>query len=72
MVKRKDLVDISDKDYKQRQGEFIQCQECGDFFGGIQGDYFAMEPNDIFTCPGCKSENLALVKEVRTIEIVKQ
>ncbi len=73
MIKRKDLVDISDKDWPQRQGEFLVCQECGnDEIGGTQGDYFMMAMNDIFTCPVCESENMALARNITTQEIIEQ
>jgi len=67
MVKRKDLVDIIDDDYQQRQNEFMQCRNCGFGFGGTRGDYFAMAMDDVFTCGECGSKDIALVKEMRTI-----
>lgn len=74
MIRRKDLVDISDDNYQQRQGEFMQCQDCGVGFGGTRGDYFAVSMDYVFHCPNsqCDSINLALVKEIRTIKIIKQ
>ena len=72
MVKRKDLVDIGDADYKERQDEFMQCQDCGAEFGGTRGDYFNMEMEDIFYCPECGSANIAIVRRVSKIVIVKQ
>ena len=67
MVKRKDLVDISDKDIDQRRNEFMQCQNCGYDFGGTRGDYFMMPLDDVFTCGKCGSDNIALVKKIITI-----
>ncbi|HDY87751.1 MAG TPA: hypothetical protein ENH82_06485 [bacterium] len=72
MVKRKDLVDISDDDYKQRQGEFMQCQECGFEFGGTQGDYFMRPMEYVFQCSDCRGYNIALVKTIKTIKIINQ
>ncbi len=73
MVQRKDLVDISDNDYQQRQGEYMQCQDCGESFGGSYGDYFMQSMDCIFKCPNpyCGSENIALVKDVITQKIIK-
>ncbi len=71
MVQRKDLVDISDNDYQQRQGEYMQCQDCGESFGGTRGDFFSLEMDHIFKCSNCGSKNVALVKDIITIEIVK-
>ena len=73
MVQRKDLVDIGDNNYSQRQSEYMQCQDCGESFGGTRGDYFTTSMNHIFKCPNpiCRSENIALVKDITIIEIVK-
>lgn len=72
MVKRKDLVDISDNDYQQRQDEFMQCQDCGTEFGGTQGDYWTADMNCTLCCPECNSNNIALVKKVCQNVIIKQ
>ncbi len=72
MVKRKDLVDVSDSNYRERQGEFMQCQECGHEFGGTQGDYFNVRMDCIFRCSECMSVNIALVRATRVITIIKQ
>jgi len=72
MIKRKDLVDIGDSNYQQRQDEFMQCQECGHEFGGTQGDYFTIHMDYALHCPDCNSENIALVKATRVITIIKQ
>jgi len=74
MIRRKDLADISDADYDKRRDEFMQCQDCGEEFGGTQGDYFMMPMNECISCPGlgCGSENIALVKEVCQNVIIKQ
>lgn len=72
MIKRKDLVDIGDADYKQRADEFMQCQDCGEEFGGTQGDFFMMPMNEVFVCPVCHGEDIALVKNVTQTVILKQ
>lgn len=74
MIRRKDLVNIGDKDYDTRRNEFMQCQDCGFEFGGTQGDYYESPMDYIFTCPGynCGSENIALVRLVHKNVIVKQ
>lgn len=74
MVQVKDLVDISDADYKQRQGEYIKCLVCGASFGGTRGDYFQLSFDFVFKCDNtdCRSENLALVKDVKTTTIIKK
>lgn len=72
MVERKDLVDIGDADYDTRRNEFVQCQACGNEFGGTRGDYFQMPMDGVFYCPECGDDNLALVKRVFTIKIIKQ
>ncbi len=74
MVQRKDLVDINDNNYNQRQGEYMLCQDCGENLGGgTRGDYFTIEMNTIFRCPNpvCRSENIALVKDITTQNIIK-
>ena len=71
MVQRKDLVDISDSDYQQRQGEYMQCQDCGESFGGTCGDFFLLPMDYVFHCPECDSKNIALVRDVTTQEIIK-
>ena len=71
MVQRKDLVDIGDNDYQQRQDEYIQCQDCGESFGGTRGDYFSVPMDYTFKCINCGSKNVALVKDIITTEIVK-
>ena len=72
MIKRKDLVDVGDADYKERQGEFMQCQDCGEVMGGTRGDFFMMDMEYILVCPECESENVALVRKVCENVIVKQ
>jgi len=72
MIRRKDLVDVADKDYDQRRSEFVQCQDCGEEFGGTRGDYFMLSMDKVFVCPACNSENLALARRVCTTKIVKQ
>lgn len=71
MIKRKDLVDISDEDYDTRQNEFMQCQDCGEILGGTQGDFFMMPMNEVFVCPECNGENIALVRNVTKTVVVK-
>lgn len=72
MIKRKDLVDITDKDYKTRCDEYMVCQDCMQTFGGTQGDYFMMLMDDVFSCPNCSSKNIALVRDECKTIIVKQ
>jgi len=69
-VKRKDLADIGDRDFSIRQGEYMQCQKCGESIGGTQGDYFMYAMDDVLTCPACQSENLAIVRDiVKTVKV---
>lgn len=72
MIRRKDLVDIGDADYKERQGEFMECQDCGETAGGTRGDYFQMSMDYAITCWSCGSGNIALVRKVCKNVIVKQ
>jgi Zn finger protein HypA/HybF involved in hydrogenase expression len=72
MVRRRDLVDISDKDYRQRQNEYVECQDCGYSFGGTRGDYFMIPMDSSFTCDNCGGKNLALVKDKVITEIIEQ
>lgn len=72
MIMRKDLVDIGDADYKQRQGEFMQCQDCGCEFGGTRGDFFMTNMEATMDCPECESDNIALVRKVCKNVIVKR
>ena len=72
MVKRKDLVGVGDDDYDVRRNEFMQCQDCGTEMGGTQGDFFSLPMDYIFHCFNCNSENIAIVRLVHKIVIVKQ
>lgn len=72
MIRRKDLVDVGDADYDTRWGEFMQCQDCGEEIGGTQGDFFSLPMDWIFTCPECASRNIAIVRRVVEIVVVKQ
>ena len=72
MIKRKDLVDIGDTDIDTRRNEFMQCQDCGEEIGGTRGDYWQMNMDDVFTCPTCENENIAIVRRVCKTVIVKQ
>ena len=72
MVLRKDLVGIGDDDYHDRQGEYVQCQDCGASFGGTRGDYWEYPMDHMFVCSECRSEILALVRDVVSTRIVKQ
>lgn len=72
MIMRKDLVDISDKDWDTRRNEFMQCQNCGEEFGGTRGDFFSVGMDFVFICPECASENIAIVRRVSKIVIIKQ
>lgn len=65
MIRRKDLVDIADKDYNKRQGELIVCQDCNWEGGATRGDLFMLSFDAVLICPDCKSDNLALAK-IRT------
>jgi Zn finger protein HypA/HybF involved in hydrogenase expression len=64
MVKRKDLVDVGDENYHQRQNEVMQCQDCNELIGGTRGDYWHLPMEHIFECPTCGSTNLHLVTPV--------
>lgn len=70
MVKRKDLTDVGDDDYEQRQSEYMLCQKCGEIIGGTRGDYFQVSYDHIFTCPNCKSDDIAIVEDIVTQEII--
>ena len=74
MVQRKNLTDISDNDYEQRQGEYIKCLICGHSFGGTRGDYFDLPMDYIFKCPisDCGTDNLALVKDITITKIISK
>lgn len=72
MIRRKDLVDIGDADYDTRRNEFMQCLDCGEEIGGTQGDFFMMPMNELFVCPECNSENIAIVRHVDKIVVVKR
>lgn len=70
MIKVRDLTDIGDGDYNKRQNEYMLCQDCGEKCGGTRGDYWSMGTDHIFVCV-CGSKNIALVKDITTIKIVK-
>jgi len=69
MIARKDLAEIGDEN---RHNEYVLCSDCGEQFGGTRGDYFMQAMDTPFTCPCCKSTNLALAVNVTTIRIIKQ
>lgn len=71
MIARKDLVDIGDVDYHDRQGEYMLCQHCSMSFGGTRGDYWQMAMDAVFHCADCQSDNIALVRDVTTTVRVK-
>ena len=70
MVKRKDLVDIGDKNYRERAGEFMFCPVCGNEIGGTRGDYWEVPMDYIFKCE-CGNDDLQLVKRVCSLVPVK-
>lgn len=72
MIMRKDLVDVGDADYNTRRNEFMQCQDCGEEIGGTRGDFFSLPMEWVFSCFECGSENIAIVRRVSEIVIVKQ
>ena len=63
MTMRKDLVDVGDSDYDNRQREFMECQECGNEIGGTRGDYWQLPMNHVFACPECGSKDVILVNK---------
>lgn len=73
MIKRKDLTDIGDEDYRQRRDEFIQCQNCCLEFGGTRGDFWDLSLDHVLICPDCGLRDaLAIVRKKISYEIVKQ
>ncbi len=72
MVKRKDLVDVGDSNYNQRQKEYMICQDCGEIIGGTRGDYWEYSMDYVFKCSKCKSENIAIVVDIKTQKIIKE
>lgn len=72
MVKRENLVNITDDDYKERQGEYMKCYDCGNTMGGTQGDFFSIPMRYVIHCGDCGSENLALVKDVKSTIVLKK
>lgn len=72
MIRRKDLVDVGNADFDTRRSEFMQCQDCGEEIGGTQGDFFLMPMDEVFVCPECRNKNIAIVRLVHKIVIVKQ
>ena len=72
MIRRKDLVDIGDADYDTRREEFMQCQDCGEEIGGTRGDFFSLPMNWVFHCRECGSGNIAIVRRVSKIVVIKR
>jgi hypothetical protein len=71
MVKRKDLVDITDPDYLKRRGEVMLCI-CGFEIGGTRGDFWRENLEHIMSCPVCGSKELTLVrKEIKYVPVHK-
>jgi len=56
MVKRKDLVDVGDKNYRERSGEKMMCNDCGEIIGGTRGDFFMLGMEDELRCWACDGE----------------
>jgi predicted RNA-binding Zn-ribbon protein involved in translation (DUF1610 family) len=72
MIKRKDLTDIGDKNYNIKQGEYMECQECGEVIGGTRGDYWQCPMDHVFVCPDCGSDDIALCRLQRKSVILKR
>jgi len=72
MIYKKDLVDVADKDYKDRQNEYMLCSNCSESFGGTRGDYFMMPDDVAFTCPECGNKDIKLVEDIIIQKIIKQ
>jgi hypothetical protein len=70
MVRRKDLVDIGDKNYEQRSGEFLLCNDCGQESGGTRGDFFMLPLEAEIKC-NCGGD-LSIVKAIRQIKVIKE
>lgn len=73
VVMRSDLVDIGDKNYGKRRGEFLLCGVCGAETGiGTRGDYFTRPMDYRFACPQCENDaEMYLAKHVTKTVIVK-
>lgn len=72
MITRGDLADIGDENYCKRQGEFMLCRQCTTQFGGTQGDYWQIKMGDVLQCPECGSTDIALVRTITTIEVIRE
>ena len=71
MVQRKDLASVEDRDWPQRQKEYMKCQDCGASMGGTRGDYYSVPMEHIFKCASCGSQNVKIVVDVTTQKIIK-
>ena len=69
MVHRQDLA--ASMGDVNRRSEYVQCQDCGETFGGTQGDYWQLAMDAVFTCR-CGSTDLALVRDKTETVIIKQ
>ena len=72
MIMRKDLTDVGDADYRDRQSEFIRCMDCGMESGGTRGDFWELAMDTFLRCGQCGSENLAIVRKHILKEIIKE
>ena len=71
-IYRKDLVDVGDEDYKERQGEFLMCPTCFLESGGTsRGDLWDHPMDFRLCCPECGGDFM-LVKARREIDIIKK
>jgi hypothetical protein len=70
MVRRRDLVDIGDNNYRDRASEFLLCKDCGQESGGTRGDFFMLPLEAELKC-NCGGE-LVIVKAIRKIKIIKE
>jgi DNA-directed RNA polymerase subunit RPC12/RpoP len=71
MIRVRDLVDIADPDFEERQGEIFLCLDCGGESGGTRGDFFMLSDDDELRCPYCGGE-LELVRKVCKYVSVKR
>ncbi len=69
MLTRKMLVGIEDADYRQRQGEFGLCKNCGYELTGTRGDFFGVWFDSVFLCPDCGGELFLATKKTEVVFI---
>ena len=64
MVKREDLAERKDSNYKSREDEYLYCSVCECRFSANVSDYWFMKMEEVLICGECDNDNLELCTDV--------